>query len=562
MKNEPNTTRSIKEQGSKIMNPKCLTRITFIWSRLSLIALFALSVTALTACDDDDQGVSCANDDGCERGQICASGKCSATDCSEQVPCPGTGRACLSDLKTCSVKECGDIINGVRRECAAGAVCLEQGAYRYSCVSTEAGSCVSPDDCLGNPNGENCCEGECKTSCEPALGGTMGGVMAGMSGGMNAGVSGGVMMPSPAHLCSPCRSSAECAALGEGAACTAIAEGSYCTQACDAANPCPGGYNCVEMLGQCIPSGFRCAACLQEPCAEGFCDITSEECVPPQGRCATCTEDAACANGRLCRAVGGQSRCVDSCDGGCPTGTSCQEGACIPEEGVSCDACAGACTEERPFCIAAEERCGQCGETAPCEAGYNCDIATNTCVEAVSGSCISDADCEAGVCVTGACRECLQDSDCPSRHRCDPGAFTCVYEPCAGVECQRGSTCEAATGRCNPGCSSAADCVLPDTMECNTETGQCYYKDGSCDFGGDGVCAPGGQCVPNAWSALNPTLPPNCSCAKEDPSDPLSADRIACQPGTTCTDLGAILSSFGIDTSMLDFEATCGVSPF
>ena len=108
------------------------------------------------------------------------------------------------------------------------------------------------------------------------------------------------------------------------------------------------------------------------------------------------------------------------------------------------------------------------------------------------------------------------------------------------------------------------DCALPEEMDCNTETGQCYFKDGTCDYGGDGVCAPGGQCVPNPLFALDQTLPPNCTCAKEDPSDANSADRISCQPGTTCTDLGAILSSFGLDPMMLglEFEATCGVSPF
>jgi hypothetical protein len=86
-------------------------------------------------------------------------------------------------------------------------------------------------------------------------------------------------------------------------------------------------------------------------------------------------------------------------------------------------------------------------------------------------------------------------------------------------------------------------------MDCNTETGQCFYKDGTCDFGGDGVCAPGGQCVPNVLAALDPTLPPSCTCAKDE-EDPL-VDRIACQPGTTCIDLGSFIPG-------LDFDATCG----
>jgi hypothetical protein len=104
------------------------------------------------------------------------------------------------------------------------------------------------------------------------------------------------------------------------------------------------------------------------------------------------------------------------------------------------------------------------------------------------------------------------------------------------------------------------DCILPDVMECNTQTGQCYNTDGTCELGGDAVCAPGGQCMPNALSFLDPTLPATCTCAKENPADPLSPDRIACHPGQTCTDLSSILgdlSAFG-----LEFDATCGEGLF
>lgn len=517
-----------------------------------------------SACDDETQGIRCSNDDGCMRGQICESAQCVTVSCLEN-PCPGTGRTCLNDLQVCSVKECGDIINDIVRECTPEQKCLNEGPYRYSCVSENSGNCISQNDCLGNVDGESCCDGVCRASCEPVTSGMTGammaGDMAGMMSGMMSGTMGG-MTGSPAHLCSPCRANAECSILGEGATCTAIGEGSFCTQACDASRPCPGGYHCVEILGQCIPNGFRCAECLQEPCVEGFCDITTDECVPPQARCANCTEDAACANGRLCRQINGQSRCVDGCDGGCPTGTSCQDGACIPDDQSVCDACAGACTAEHPFCIAEEERCAACGETSPCADGFNCDLATHTCVTAQSGSCISDTDCPMGVCVTGECRQCLQDSDCPARNRCNSNTFSCVYEPCAGVECQRGSTCDQASGRCTPGCTSAVDCALPDTMDCNPQTGQCFYKDGTCDFGGDGVCAPGGQCVPSPLALLDPSAPPSCTCAKLNPADPLSPDRISCQPGTVCDPLGPLLALLGIDLSQLDFEATCGVSPF
>ena len=94
-------------------------------------------------------------------------------------------------------------------------------------------------------------------------------------------------------------------------------------------------------------------------------------------------------------------------------------------------------------------------------------------------------------------------------------------------------------------------------MGCNAETGQCYNIDGTCGLSGDAVCAPGGQCVPNALSFLDPTLPSNCTCAKVNPMDPLSPDRIACHPEQTCNDLSSIFGDLG-----LDFDATCGEGAF
>ena len=547
-----------------LLSPREALRKSTLSLLLSCLSLGAL--TLLSACDDEPKGATCSLDDDCERGALCESGRCTEVSCASISECPGTGRTCLSDLQRCGVKECGDTVNGEARTCSEGLTCLNEGPYRFSCVSEGALGCDGPEECVGSPDGSACCDGVCKESCEPPLSGMTAGTTGGTTGGsagVMAGVEAGVMMSEPASLCTPCRSNATCSELGEGATCTAIGDGSFCTRSCDPANPCPNGYNCAEMLGQCVPNGYRCVDCLQTPCADGgFCDVTSGECVPPRGLCSPCTEDAACADGGLCRQVGAESLCLKSCEASCPADTACVEGACVPNEGTTCDACASACGGDTPFCVEDEGRCAACGPTAPCGEGFNCDLATYTCVDATNGSCLSDADCGDGVCVIGECKECLQDSDCPSRHRCDPSSFSCVYEPCAGVECQRGSMCNPSTGRCTPGCMTAQDCALPESMGCNTETGQCYYTNGGCDFGGDGVCAPGGQCVPNALAFLDPTLPPSCTCAKDNPSDPLSPDRIGCQPGTTCNDLGSLLSGFGIDPSTLEFEATCGTSLF
>lgn len=515
---------------------------------ICLLSLFIIS------CDDDDKK-SCSTDQECGRGQICEAETCTTVTCQSIGDCPGTGRTCLPDLNQCSSKECGDQVNGVLLECTEGFTCNTNGPYLYSCANTSGPtSCMSDSDCAMASEGSSCCNGQCSAMCDtPIIPMDMG------MGGTTPPVDMMVMTPVEAQLCTPCANDAICSALGENAKCTAIGEGNFCTSSCSADSECPNGFSCFASLGQCIPSNFECAACQQSPCEAGqFCNTTTGECGPPQGLCGNCSEDAGCADGRVCRNTGNSANCVQTCtqDGDCPDGNTCTDGACIPDSGV-CDPCAGICGGDSPYCVTEEGRCAECGPTSPCGEGLRCDLMTYTCTDALpNGMCVSDADCQGGVCFSGECVECFQDSDCPARNTCNPNTLNCEYSPCAGVECQRNSTCDPGTGRCTPGCTSNNDCVLPDVMSCNQETGQCYYTDGTCELGGDAVCAPGGQCVPNALSFLDPTLPAQCTCAKEDPTDPLSADRIPCHTGQVCTDL----SSLGLDFSALglEFDATCG----
>ena len=98
-----------------------------------------------------------------------------------------------------------------------------------------------------------------------------------------------------------------------------------------------------------------------------------------------------------------------------------------------------------------------------------------------------------------------------------------------------GSECSDETGRCDPGCNADADCPAP-MQACNAETGQCWFRDfiwQGCDLGGgEGVCAPGGECIPGVLPIrMNGGI---CTCAKEDPLDPNSADRIPCHPPGVC----------------------------
>ena len=228
----------------------------------------------------------------------------------------------------------------------------------------------------------------------------------------------------------------------------------------------------------------------------------------------------------------------------------------MPDSGT-CDPCGGACQGDTPYCIADERRCGECGPNLPCSAGLNCDLMSYTCVErAANGTCLSDTDCPDGnLCFNGECVACFQDTDCPARNVCDLNTFTCQYSACAGVECQRGSSCDSQTGLCTPGCTTNMDCALPEEMGCNTTSGQCYFLDGRCEFGGDGVCPPGSQCVPSPFAALDPTAAPACTCV---------IDLVECHPGLMCNDIGALLETIGFDSAELglEFDATCGMPIF
>ena len=91
------------------------------------------------------------------------------------------------------------------------------------------------------------------------------------------------------------------------------------------------------------------------------------------------------------------------------------------------------------------------------------------------------------------------------------------------------------------------DCADSAIMDCNRETGQCFYLDGGCDpAGSEAVCAPGGACVPSIFTAsMN-----QCTCRKLDPADPLEQPDqhlVGCPPGLTCFDLRSLGELFPPD---------------
>ena len=521
------------------------------------------------ACAEDKASGSgsCSEDSDCERGTVCSESVCKAIACRTLNDCPGSGRTCVSGLQTCGPKECAHQVDGVVLECAAGSVCVDNGPNAGSCVSGSV-RCESNDECTGLGADYTCCAGTCDRGCilVPDAG-TLPVADAGVPVADVGPTTDGApspdegVVPGEVRACSPCQVDGDCAALGAESVCTPVGnEGAFCTPACAVDMDCPNGFRCVPNLNVCLPAGFRCG-CFATGCENGeVCDPSTAACVAPRGHCGACSTDADCAAGLTCGDLSGGKFCFAACGAGCPAGLECQDAQCKPPGGL-CDACGGTCGAATPICNPGQNgqpgTCGECGQGSPCAGANERCSAEFRCVEGpVGGMCATDLDCAGDLqfCVNSTCVQCLQTSDCPARSACNQATFTCEDDPCGGVECQVGSMCDAATGRCAPGCQQDADCGDVQTFGCNEQTGQCYYMDGSCDLGGgDGVCIPGSVCDSNAFTVF--TMKGSCRCQKEDPANPFSADLIPCQPGTAC-------SQFALPGQPVPEFGACGIDIF
>lgn len=535
-------------------------------TKIGIAGAFALVGTllfAMASCSEEENA-PCSADTDCLRGEVCEDSVCEAIECARIGDCPGSGRTCLMDLQQCSIKECAVIRGGEELTCPdSRSFCLEAGPYVSSCVAPEGARCGGPSDCAVFGPGFTCCDGLCAESC----GGDLPLPVADMGaptddGGVpieptdaGPGVDQG---PSSAGLCGPCQGDLDCASLGEGAKCTALGgQGSFCTSYCENDGACPSGFRCVEGPNQCLPISFQCEGCLVTGCADGeTCNANTGECLGPQSFCGACSDDDGCGEGLTCARVGRTTHCLSSCAGGCAAGQICDEGLCKPMSG-QCDACQGTCAGNTPYCDPDTAQCKACGPGVPCGAGQVCNVNTFTC-EASAVQCATDIDCLtmpglSGVCLVGQCVDCLVDSDCRPRHACS-AQHTCEPSPCGGVTCQAGSSCDATTGRCTPGCSTANDCADPTAQACDSTTGQCYYTDGTCDLGGgSSVCGPGSQCVSNFIVELSNPGRGVCNCESSTPGGgglfdpPPVGDIVGCLNTSSCDYGGDLFGGGGFD---------------
>jgi|GEM_PF-1557943 len=235
---------------------------------------------------------TCARDEECFAGRICATGACAAAECQTSEGCPAERPSCFGPE--------GD----------------EPGQRRGRC-----GSCATDVDCYG------------AATCVPFEGAASAdGEAAGGLCALEGACEGTLECPPASRLV--VRGDALGAATSDGGQVSQVCVDRRDTNrdpVCDAAFDCREGDECPEGLS-CLPSGQCGAAPLGAGCEEraqcGFGDVCRRD-----GVCGPCDVDSECARNQVCAA----GRCAEvpgACtgDGECLDGRRCVLGECAAPE--------------------------------------------------------------------------------------------------------------------------------------------------------------------------------------------------------------------------------------
>ena len=299
---------------------------------------------------------------------------------------------------------------------------------------------------------------------------------------------------------SPCASHGSCVAMpayGGGTESVCISEqsvGQICAP--EKGLPCSNDATCSDVGAQ--DQWKRClASCQADKCESGVCQKHVEW--PESGLCVPLEyafeQSVACNEGYPCVELGktcvslpetDDGICVDSCEQGCPEGSSCSGGGCVVTvgSGEQCLATSGVFCAPPADCRGVSEGAGQGYCALPCIPGDDSCGFSQDCLDDGSGDdyCLTPAD-YGEPCSVSAGVACAGSSD----------ELTCV---------KMGD--DSKFGFCTPGCEGpGGTCpTAPDgkIAECVFQTGGSWFCVFLC-MGGDGCpsgmsCSNFGICMP------------------------------------------------------------------
>ena len=330
-------------------------------------------------------------------------------------------------------------------------------------------TCSSPADC--SEPGETCIDGRCATPPCSSDAECVGALVCNTTTGTcvtppctsdsdclaTQVCSGGTCVANgDCSICAPCTTTDDCG--GSAFLCADGGSGAFCTQVCNSSSDCPGDSVCFGIEGETFNLCLNDTAPTAGLCPSGYVCGGGTPVVPdPTGSCIVCDS------------------CTDSAE--CPDGT------CVSFDGVS-SVCA-------LYCGAS----GACPATTECYTVTNEDTGAevNLCLNAGATS-VAEI-CPPGFVCGGASDPCAGVS-CPGGQTCNPSTGVCegAADPCAGVSCPAGQTCNSATGACQGPVDRCAGVSCPSGQTCNSATGAC---EGDADPCAGVTCGVGQTCNPS-----------------------------------------------------------------
>lgn len=437
-----------------------------------------------------------------------------------------------------------------------------------------AGTCVYPPKATGTgcSDGDACTDGD---ACDGA-------------GACVSGAPASCATPPPAH-CADALVRVSYAAPGTCASasgCQFVSSSETCPFGCDgatgacASDPC-SAIDCTTPPNDCYRDDGRCVAgtCVYtlrgadsdcndgDPCTRGDACDGAGHCVPGSapppsvGVCEQYSCDAVSGAHVTARADGSACDDADPCNGH----ETCQAGACIAGEPVTCnEPPGGSCYESLGTCDPTSGACqyaalapgAGCGDGGSCAreecdgAGHcmpnviRCDLPAPTCSDASTSH-----QASASACSGGACEVTWRDEPCALG--CDVASGLCAGDPCIGVTCA-GDACHAA--RCVAGacvhelvpagtacddgdpctgaeaCNAAGVCVGVAASCAAAPAAVCVDGDTSRAFVAAGSCASGGC----SYTASDDDCPSGCDVATGRCSGDPCAGVVCDEPPTSC----------------------------